>query len=124
LAFKYLHIWAFARIRGNCQPHSAIAHIGQPIVDYDTESDAGGDCSVGFISPAREFSIFGNLTSLAMSEPPPALADGEHYREMAGRVRELARYSYSPGLRRELSISQGVTTGAAIISTAALLRKF
>jgi hypothetical protein len=63
LAFKDLHIWVFARIRGNYQPHSAITHIGQPIVDYDTESDAGGNCRVvGFISPAREVSIFGDLT--------------------------------------------------------------
>jgi len=26
----------------------------------------------------------------------------DHYREMAGRVRELARYTRSPGIRREL----------------------
>ena len=35
-----LHIWAFAHIRGNCRPHSAITHIGQPIVDYDDTDDA------------------------------------------------------------------------------------
>jgi hypothetical protein len=39
--------------------------------------------------------------SLAISEPPP-LADGDHYREMAGRLRELARDTHSPDIRREL----------------------
>jgi hypothetical protein len=39
-----------------------------------------------------------------MSAPPvtPRLADGEHYREMAGRLRELARLTRSPGIRQEL----------------------
>jgi hypothetical protein len=76
--------------------------LGQPIVDYNTEREAGGDSSVGFVCPAREFSISGNLTLLAMSEPPPPFADGDHCREMAGKVRELARYTRSPGIRREL----------------------
>ena len=31
-----------------------------------------------------------------------ALADGDHYREMAGNLRELARQTRSPGMRREL----------------------
>jgi hypothetical protein len=43
------------------------------------------------------------LTVLAASEPPPPLADGDHYREMAGRVRELARLSRSPAMRKELA---------------------
>jgi hypothetical protein len=30
------------------------------------------------------------------------MADGDHYREMARKVRELARYTRSPGIRREL----------------------
>jgi hypothetical protein len=42
------------------------------------------------------------LTALAASEPPPPLPDGDHYPEMAGRVRELARLTRSPGIRREL----------------------
>jgi hypothetical protein len=71
-------------------------------VTYEIDSDAGGDCSVELIGPAREFSISGNLTSLAKSEPSPAFADGDHCREMAGKVRELARYTRSPGIRREL----------------------
>ena len=37
-----------------------------------------------------------------MSEPAPARADGDHYREMAGKLRELAHTTQSPGLRREL----------------------
>jgi hypothetical protein len=37
-----------------------------------------------------------------MTEPAPVLADGDHCREMAGKVRELARYTRSPGIRREL----------------------
>jgi len=39
---------------------------------------------------------------VAVSESRAALADGDHYREMAGRLRELARYTRSPGMRREL----------------------
>jgi hypothetical protein len=37
-----------------------------------------------------------------MSEPAPLRADGDHYREIAGKLRELARYTRSPGIRREL----------------------
>jgi hypothetical protein len=76
--------------------------IGQPIVDYDTESEAGGDCSIGLIGPARTFFMSRTLMSLPASEPTPPLADGDHYREMAGRVRELARFTCSPSIRREL----------------------
>jgi hypothetical protein len=76
-------------------------------VIYDThiDDDAGGDLSVGcvIIGPARWFSTSGNLPSLAMTDPPPTLADGDHYREMAGKLRKLARYTRSPGIRRELA---------------------
>jgi hypothetical protein len=104
LVLKDVHIWAFARIRGNCRPHSASTCIHWVSRLWTTipSVEAGGDLSVGFVSPAREFSISGNLTSLAMSEPPPPLADGDHCREMAGKVRELARTTRSPGIRREL----------------------
>ena len=37
-----------------------------------------------------------------MSEALAALADGDHCREMAGKLRELARYARSPGIRSEL----------------------
>jgi len=39
---------------------------------------------------------------IAPREPPTPLADGDHCREMAGKVRELARLTHSPGIRREL----------------------
>jgi hypothetical protein len=54
------------------------------------------------VGPARAFSISGNLTSLARNGVASALANGDHYREMAGRIRELARITCSPGIRREL----------------------
>jgi hypothetical protein len=71
-------------------------------VDYDLISDAGGDCSIGSVGPARKFSLSGNVTSLVkngLASPPAA---GDHYREMAGKMRELARFTRSPGIRREL----------------------
>jgi hypothetical protein len=39
---------------------------------------------------------------LAVSETRAALAGGDHYREMAERLRGLAHLSRSPGMRREL----------------------
>jgi hypothetical protein len=53
-------------------------------------------------NPARGFLIFGRLTASTASEPPVPFPDGDHYREMAGRVRELARLTRSPWIRREL----------------------
>jgi hypothetical protein len=69
-------------------------------VDYELKSDAGA--GIGLVGPAREFFISRSLTSFEASEPPPPLADGDHYREIAGRVREPARLTCSPGIRREL----------------------
>ena len=39
-----------------------------------------------------------------VTAPPviPAAAGGDHYREMAGKLRDLARATRSPGIRREL----------------------
>ena len=48
-----------------------------------------------------------------MSEPTPALADGDHYREMAGRLRALPRDTQSPGIRRELVEFVGRYAGIA-----------
>jgi hypothetical protein len=73
------------------------------IVKYETNTNAGGVCGDGLIGPARGFLISRELTALAASEPPPPLPDGDHYREMAGRVRELARLSRSPAMRKELA---------------------
>jgi hypothetical protein len=53
------------------------------------------------MSLARQFLVSGNVMRLVISEPPP-MADGDHYREMAGTLRELARHTFSPGIRREL----------------------
>jgi hypothetical protein len=39
---------------------------------------------------------------IAPSEQRAVFADGDHHREMAGRVRELARFTRSSGIRREL----------------------
>jgi hypothetical protein len=39
---------------------------------------------------------------VAVSATRAALADGDHYRDMAGKLRELARLTHSPGVRREL----------------------
>ena len=40
--------------------------------------------------------------AMSMSEQQQPPADGDHCREMAGKLRELARYTNSPGIRREL----------------------
>ena len=39
---------------------------------------------------------------IAPIEQRAAFGDGDHHREMAGRLRELARFTRSPGIRREL----------------------
>ena len=39
---------------------------------------------------------------IAVSEARAAAADGDHCREIAGRLRELARATRLPGIRREL----------------------
>ena len=39
---------------------------------------------------------------VAVSETRAALAGGDHYREMAERLRGLALLTRSPGIRREL----------------------
>jgi hypothetical protein len=61
-------------------------------VNYDANSDdAGGDCSNGFINPARGFPLSGWMTALVMSEKPPPLADdGKHCRERTGALHEVA----------------------------------
>jgi hypothetical protein len=73
------------------------------IVKYETNTNAGGDCGKGLMGPARGFLILRELMALAASESPPPLPDRDHYREMAGRVRELARLSRSPAMRKELA---------------------
>lgn len=46
---------------------------------------------------------FFKVTRLPLSEGLVPLIDGDHYRLMAGRLRELARETRSPGIRRELT---------------------
>ena len=58
-----------------------------------------GDSSIA--APAGD--AFVPWMGVAVSESRAALADGDHYREMAGRLRGLARLTHSPGLRRELA---------------------
>jgi len=60
----------------------------------------GGDYSNGLIVPARR--PFVPWMVQAVSETQAALADGDDYREMADRLRGLARLTRSPGIRREL----------------------
>jgi hypothetical protein len=43
------------------------------------------------------------LTALAQGGVPAASAAGNHYREMAGKLRELARLTLMPGVRKELA---------------------
>jgi hypothetical protein len=70
------------------------------IVKYESNIEGGGDCSNGPIVPARR--PFVPWMGVAVSETRAALACGDHYREMAGRLRGLARLTRSPGVRREL----------------------
>ena len=53
------------------------------------------------LSPRLAARSFPGLGAAA-GETRAALADGDHYREMAGKLRELARLTHSPGIRREL----------------------
>ena len=58
-------------------------------------------CSDGHvIAPAR--GPFVPWMGVAASEAQAALADGDHCREIAGRLRELARITRLAGMRREL----------------------
>ena len=83
---------------------------GQQCVRYETNTNAGGVCGNGLIGPARRFFILRERKALSASEPPLPLPDGDHYREIAGRVRELARFTRSPAIRKELPISRAATT--------------
>lgn len=101
-ALKDLHISGFRRIRGNYLTHSAISQIGRPGVNYEANiEDAGGDWCDGLVSPARGFLTSGKLTSSAESEPVPAPAEGDHCREIAGKVRELGSSRHHPPHRRQ-----------------------
>lgn len=61
----------------------------------------GGDCSDGLIGPARR--SFVPWMGITVSEARAEHADGDHCREIAGRLRELAHTARLPGIRRELA---------------------
>jgi hypothetical protein len=42
------------------------------------------------------------VTVFPLGAPPAALAVGDHYREVAGKLRELARLARTAGMRKEL----------------------
>ena len=67
---------------------------------YVLDDAAGGDCAAG-IGPARRAVV--PWIGIAVSEKRVTVADGDHYREMAGKLRELARTTRLPGIRRELA---------------------
>ena len=70
-------------------------------MNYDTHVDfVGGDHEDGFISPTLPCLV--PWMGRAVNETRAALADSEHCREMAGRLRELARIARLTGMRREL----------------------
>ena len=70
-------------------------------MNYDTHVDlVGGDHEDGFIRPTLPCLV--PWMGRAVNETRAALADGEHCREMAGRLRELARMARLTGVRREL----------------------
>jgi hypothetical protein len=78
----------------------ATYHSAKAPVHY-TGVEATGGAAKGE-GPARSSSTFGKSGLPALTEPAPALAGGDHYREIAGKLRELARSTRSPGIRQEL----------------------
>jgi hypothetical protein len=60
-----------------------------------------GDCNDSFIVPARR--PFVPWIGITVSETRVAHADRDHCREMACKLRELARYTRLPRIRRELA---------------------
>jgi hypothetical protein len=70
------------------------------IVNTNIGAGDGRDCCFSRVS---RISVSGVLTALDHSEAPAALAAGDHYREMAGKLRELARLARMPGIRKELA---------------------
>jgi hypothetical protein len=91
--------WREFEVIVGCIRH--VIEIGWPGVSYDTYIDnADGDDSDGFLGPVRP--SFVPWMGRAVSEARAAIADGDHCREMAGRLRELARATQLAGMRREL----------------------
>ena len=70
------------------------------MIHATSNRDEGGVCSNDVILRGGGFLVFGIVTALAVTEPPALLADGDHYREMASRLRGLGR------LNRKISNSR------------------
>src|SRR5207302_942043 len=51
---------------------------------------------------AAETGLMCGPSLIAPREPPALLVNGDHHRDIAGRLRQLARLTRSPGIRREL----------------------
>jgi hypothetical protein len=62
----------------------------------NTNIGVGDDRDCCFSRVCR-ISVSGMLTALDHSEAPAALAAGDHYREMASKLRELARLALHAG---------------------------
>ena len=70
-------------------------------MSYNTHiDDADGDCNYSIVSPVRP--SFVPWMGMVVSEARAVIADGDHCREMAGKLRELARTTRLAGMRREL----------------------
>jgi hypothetical protein len=70
-------------------------------VSYDTHiDDADGGGNDEFFGPVRP--SFVPWMGTVVSEARAVIADGDHCREMAGKLRELARAAPLAGMRREL----------------------
>jgi hypothetical protein len=83
--FNDLLIWAFSGIRANYQPYSA--RQNQWLFVDTRSSILANHCSDSpVIAQAR--GPFVPWMGVAVSETRAALADGDHYREMAGKLRE------------------------------------
>jgi hypothetical protein len=111
-AFNDVGIWDFLSIRANNPPHSAQDAFGRISIG------GCGEPSDEFVISAPPFLHSRRLAALAVSEPPAALPYGDHYREMAARLRELALLTRSPGIRRELVDLAKRYDRRGIISTA------
>jgi hypothetical protein len=100
LAVNDLRVWPFSaselivrRIR-QTYPWS--------VIHATSNRDEGGDYSGYVVVRGGGLLVLCIVTALAAVEPLPPLTDGGQCREMAGKLRELARRTRSPGIRREL----------------------
>src|SRR5882724_1791362 len=84
--FNDLRVWPFQAFEVIVRRIRQIKHVGQ-VIYATSNSGEGGDCSNDVIDHGCRLLVFRILTALAASEAPAALAVGDRYREMAGRLR-------------------------------------